>query len=165
MVWHTYQLNPRDFLEDCLRYGKLKFWRTGLPWAAVNACIDNDSFVFMATIQAISSFECSTGLSWNNIYDPELSISCPLCSKAHIVPWTEWNTPNAWSSTQGGIGPLNGEAKASGFADQNFTVTASCGITLDHDLLRTQKFRKDIEALRLDDVPLPGTILTLDGSY
>ena len=165
MVWHAYQLNPRDFLEDCIRYGKLKFWRTGFPWAAVNSCINNDNFEFMATNQAIGLFESKTGHSWNNIDDQNLCINCPSCSRPHTVPWTKWNSQTAWLSNPGNRGKLRGETEANGFADQKFMFTTPCGIVFDHDLLKTQKFRRDMEALLAKDVPMPGTILDIDGIY
>ena len=165
MVWHAYQLNPRDFLEDCIRYGKLKLWRTGFPWVAVDSCINNDNFDFMATKQAIGLFESKTGHSCNNIDDQNLCINCPSCSRPHTVPWTKWNSQTAWLSNPGNRGKLRGETEANGFADQKFMFTTPCGIVFDHDLLKTQKFRRDMEALLAKDVPMPGTILDIDGIY
>ena len=60
---------------------------------------------------------------------------------------------------------LTGETEANGFADQKFMFPACCGVIFDHDLLKTQKFRQDMEALLNNDVPMPGTILDLDGIY
>lgn len=40
MVWHSFMLNPRTYLEDCLRFGMMGLWKTGLPWKAVDAVID-----------------------------------------------------------------------------------------------------------------------------
>ena len=39
MVWHSFMLNPRSYLEDCLRFGLKNLWTTGMPWQAVNASI------------------------------------------------------------------------------------------------------------------------------
>ena len=66
MVWHAYQLNPRDFLEDCIRHGKMGFWRAGLPWSAIDACISNEMFEFEAPIEAVKNFVGATGLPWNS---------------------------------------------------------------------------------------------------
>ena len=30
MVWHSHMLNPRAYLEDCLRNGQMHMWRTAL---------------------------------------------------------------------------------------------------------------------------------------
>ena len=165
MVWHAYQLNPRNFFEDCIRYGKLKFWRTGLPWAAVNSCIENDNFDFMATEEAIQSFELQTGYPWNNIDQQDLIIKCPSCFKLHSVPWTGWNSTSAWVTHSGNMGKFAGEANAAGFADKRFHFWAPCGVEIDHELLKIKKFRHDIEALRWKDVPMPGTILNLEGMW
>ena len=135
-----------------------------MPWIAVNSCINNDNFEFMATNQAIGLFESKTGYSWNNIDDQNLCIDCPLCSKTHTVPWTKWNIQTAWMP-QPGNGKLRGETEANGFADQKFMFKAPCGIVFDHDLLKAQKFRQDMEALLTNDVPMPGTILDIDGIY
>lgn len=163
MVWHAYQLNPRDFFEDCLRYGKLKFWRTGLPWSAVNSCIENDTFEFMATNEAIQNFESRTGYPWNNIDQPDLSIACPGCSNFHSVPWSGWNSASAWVAHFGSATILAGEGSAIGFADKNFCFKGPCSVVMNHELLKIEKFRHDIEALRRMDISLPGTILNLEG--
>lgn len=66
-------------------------------------------------------------------------------------------------SSPGNRGKLRGETEANGFADQKFMFTAPCRIVFDHDLLKAQKFRQDMEALLTNDVPMPGTILDVDG--
>ena len=165
MVWHAYQLNPRDFLEDCLRYGKMKFWRTGLPWAAIDSCIDNDTFEFIPTAKAVRCFAKRSNCSWNSLDDlSEAQVKCPKCKKVHPVPWTEWSSKSAWVVAKyEATERLDGEILGHGFADRNFSFASPCGFTIDHETLRTQKFRKDIEALQYEDVPMPGTLLTLDG--
>ena len=53
---------------------------------------------------------------------------------------------------------------ARGFADKGFHYTCDgCKLTLTHDVLRTQKFRKDLQQLLLADVPMPGTVLDRNG--
>ena len=176
MVWHAYQLNPRDFLEDCTRYGVMKFWQTGLPWATVNACIDNDTFEFVTSSTAIQAFEAKTGNAWNSLDDPPtISLDCPQCRRKNSVKLTRWDLQFAWlESTSPAVRlatgtrvpyKLNGEIMPGGFADKTFEADCSCGLKLDHELFKTQKFRKDMEALRFNDVPMPGTILDLNGKH
>lgn len=164
-MWHAYQLNPRGFLEDCLRYGKMKFWRTGLPWEAINSCINNDTFQFTPSDRAISGFEKGTQFSWDSLHDScDTKVLCPMCSHFSSVPWTKWNTKSAWvTEAYEGKQRYRGEAIGCGFADKNFSFQCPCGTVLDHELLRTQKFRKDIEALCFSDAPMPGTLLSIDG--
>jgi len=166
MVWHAYQLNPRDFLEDCIRYGKLKFWRAGFPWAEVNACIDNETFEFTGSKDAIQNFEQMTGENWDSLGDDLLyQMRCPKCASTHAVPWTSWGKDSAWITPSGSRGKLAGELESAGLADKTFGVSVPCGIVFDHELLKTQKFRRDIVALRSRNIPLPGTILNIDGKY
>lgn len=163
MVWHAYQLNPRSFFEDCLRYGKMKFWRSGFPWAAIDPCIDNKTFEFNPGPEATRSFEHSTGCPIDScLGETDIDIKCPKCPKFHKVPWTEWNHQSAWLKDFDGS--LRGESQARGLADRNFGFLSPCDTVISHESLRTQKFRNDIEALRINDVPMPGTLLNLKGT-
>ena len=165
MVWHAYQLNPRNFLEDCIRYGKLQFWTTGFPWALVNDCIDNETFEFQGNHETRFNFEAMTGLPWNSLSDDQPhKIRCPQCASVHSLPWTLWGDEVAWITSSLDRKKLTGEFDANGYADKNFNIQASCGLEFDHELLKTQKFRSDMLALRSEDVPLPGTILDIEGN-
>lgn len=164
MIWHAYQLNPRDFFEDCLRLGKMKFWRLGLPWAAINSCINNETFEFISSNEAIKYFEGLTGCTWDSRFDPpEAQVKCPNCNRVHGVPWTEWDLKSSWEMKSYATN-LNGETEAKGFADKGFAYQSPCGTTIDHELLKTTKFRKDMEALRFHDIPMPGTLLDIKGT-
>lgn len=167
MVWHAYMLNPRDFLEDCLRQGKMKFWRAGLPWAVIDSCIDNHTFEYSAGDAAMKHFESRTGHKWNSLVDPPTAtIECPSCKGALNVPWTGWDAQDIWTKTKSVGAPESyGESVAAGFSDKNFETLCQCGLKIDHELLKVQKFRKDIEALRNLDVPMPGTLMAPTGWY
>ena len=165
MVWHAYMLNPRDFLEDCLRQGKMRFWRAGLPWAVINCCIDNNTFEFRASDLAIEHFEDQTGCRWDSLIDsPKATIDCPSCRRKLYVPRTGWDSQIAWTKTSPlKYAPFHGESEATGFSDKSFEVQCQCGIVTNHELLRVLKFRRDIRALRELDVPMPGTLLSETG--
>ena len=81
-------LNPRNYLEDCCRFGLPNLWATGLPWTAVNAAIDT-SFNYTVPEEAKAAFSERTGHAWNNIEDPlSKKISCPRCQQQLDIPWT-----------------------------------------------------------------------------
>lgn len=157
MVWHSYLLNPRDFLEDCLRYKKMNFWKNGLPRLTIDACIDNDSFEYSANLEAQSTFQRQTGLAWDSLNDATAKVvPCPNCKRELACPWT--TADEASFLNDGGMD------LACGFADKGFHYTCEgCKFGLTHDVLRTQKFRNDLQQLLLADVPMPGTILDRQG--
>jgi len=157
MVWHSYMLNPRCFFEDCIRSGKMDFWVTGLPWNVINACIDNSTFDYTLSDEAMRAFEGITGLAWDNLHDgPDKVITCPKCQMK--VDWL-WTTLQSYSTNSSEM-----DVYGVGYADRDFSVLcSSCGITITHDLLRVQKFRRDVQLLLKDDHPMPGTILSIEG--
>lgn len=157
MVWHSFMLNPRCYLEDCLRYNKIRSWRSGFPWDAINSCIDNATFEFTGTKQAQRLFAKDTGLSWDNLDDPLVAhIGCPKCKHQMSCPWTTSGSHPTWY--------INGGERGDGFADRNFRLQCpSCEQIFDHDVLRACKFRTDVERLMLKDAPMPGTVLKIDG--
>lgn len=158
MVWHAYMLNPRSFLTDCIRTGKMKIWGTGLPWKAINASIDNSTFEYNPGEEARQRFESLTGRSWNNLEDPPfVTLSCPRCRREVTARWTTCDARANWTIE------MPGEA-GTGYADPYFRAPCThCPLALDHDILRTQKFRNDVQELLLRDCPMPGTFLTLQG--
>ena len=159
MVWHSFHLNPRAFLEDCIRYGKTDFWRSGLPWAAIDSCIDNHHFTYTGSRFAMTSWTQKTGLSWNGLDDiDDAVVSCPKCRKDIGVPWTGYGRGgDVWKDKS--VHEL-----ASGFADKSMSFTCpSCICYISHDELRLSKFWRDVVALIEDDLPMPGTILNVTG--
>ena len=158
MVWHSYMLNPRRFLEDCIRNGRMAFWQTGLPWVAVDASIDNESFAYTCSKEARHHFETETGLSWENTnQSPAIQPKCPKCYKEVNLAWTSCTSGTHWKTETPG-------ESGSGYADKDFQEPcSSCSLVLDHEVLRSQKFRADVKALLMDDVPMPGTVLNIEG--
>ena len=61
MVWHSYMLNPRAYLEDCVRLGRMALWYTRMPWNAVAECINPSTFAFEAGAVAEGTFTRLTG--------------------------------------------------------------------------------------------------------
>lgn len=158
MVWHAYMLNPRNFFEDCIRYGKMQFWFTGMPWEAVDACIDEETFDYTPSAAARERFKQCTGLAWDSLDDPpHHTLQCPRCQRSVACPLTSCISEQQWHS------PHSGET-GNGFAEKHFNEACrSCNITLNHDLLKVTKFRRDLQLLLINDVPMPGTFLSIDG--
>ena len=156
MVWHSHMLNPRSFLEDCIRYGRMSTWRTGFPFEAVNDCINDRTLEYRVQGQAQMLFEQQLNLKWDNIHDPPTKdLQCPRCRKVKSIPWTE-----------GGIGDVlrEGFKKSTGYADASFgTICRSCILIIDHELLRVVKFRRDVAALLNKERPMPGSVFNING--
>lgn len=158
MVWHAHLLNPRDFLEDCIRYDRVPFWRTGLPLATIDPCINNDTLEYHPGDRAPTHFLATTGLPWNSLDDnSQLMLRCIGCCRPRHVAWTTASSVESWK------GPNPGECET-GFADANFaTVCKECQVPCDHEALRVYKFRFDCQMLLEKNLPMPGTILNLEG--
>ncbi|OJJ35484.1 hypothetical protein ASPWEDRAFT_511187 [Aspergillus wentii DTO 134E9] len=155
MVWHSHMLNPRAFLEDCIRYGKMSLWKSGFPWLAIDTCINN-RLEYQVIDVAKSFFKTTTGLEWDNTHDsPSKSVDCPSCEESVSVPWTAGGVcasiPQIFRSFHG-------------YADKNFSATCPhCQIQIDHELLKVAKFRRDVRLLLEKDLPMPGTFFNLRG--
>lgn len=156
IVLHSFMLNPRNFLEDCIRQTKMMLWHAGFPWTQVDACIDPETFIYTPTAASIATFEAGTSRSWDNLYDsPVKQVSCPGCDAILKCNWTDGNLgTNVDYAFEG----------CRGFADKEFRVACeSCNIHITHEMLRLKKFRHDIERLQNLNLPLPGTILSVKG--
>jgi len=157
MVLHSFMLNPRNFLEDCIRQNKMELWHAGFPWAEVDACIDSEAFTYIPQADSVASFKAVTSRAWDNLDEPPVrKISCPDCGSSMN-----------WAWTQGTFGSTirNAFEGGQGFADKNFFVhCSSCKSSITHENLRLSKLRRDIERLQELELPLPGTILSLKGT-
>lgn len=67
-------LNPRKYLEDCIRYGKMCVWGAGFPWELLDEQIDGTTFDYTATEEASRYFESQVGSSWDNLLDRSLPL-------------------------------------------------------------------------------------------
>lgn len=157
MVWHAYMLNPRVYLEDCLRLGKMSLWATGMPWEAINASIDDQTFDYTPGIFAQTHFEFKNSLSWDNLQDlPHKVICCPLCRTDLECLWVQ-PIPIGAPITE----PFR---DAMAYTDKKFEIKCpSCKLLINHEKLRAVKFLNDMERLINLNVPMPGTILSFQG--
>lgn len=156
MVWHSHMLNPRNFIEDCVRYGKHSLWKTGFPWDSINRSINDHILEYTVNVAAQQKFQQCTHIKWTNLHDPPVkSIVCPRCKTENTVPWT-----------QGGIGSQATEAfkDARGYADKGFLTSCTrCLFRIDHEQLKVAKFRRDLEDLLNHERPMPGSFINLNG--
>jgi hypothetical protein len=171
MVWHAYMLNPRAYLEDCIRSGRLTLWHTPLPWQAIADSIHAVYFTFDAGDEAQRAFEHTTTLPWANLAMPNTTrIKCPACNRSIDAPLTTCTE----KADMGGVSTYSGLsdrldrilASGTGYCDQNFTIDCpSCAPQqkIDHKRLRAAKFCNDVKLLVNHTVPMAGTILSRDG--
>ncbi|OHW90767.1 alpha-ketoglutarate-dependent sulfonate dioxygenase [Colletotrichum incanum] len=157
LVWHAHMLNPRLYLEDCLRYGHGALWAAGMPWPVINKAITGATFDYLISDTCIAQWKARTGLVWRNEDDPDTKqIRCPSCPKTVSVPWTTCGQPQDY---RGNKRPgIAGEGYADGHLNQ---TCPSCSVTITHESLRAAKFRNDIQASVTSDHAMPGTILDL----
>jgi Glycine-rich domain-containing protein-like len=156
MVWHAHMLNPRAFLEDCIRNAKLPLFAAGFPWEGIDSCIDNKNFDYAPGDASQEFFERRTGRSWDNLYDSMTkSLNCHRCRKMLPVPWTS------------GSMSLNLETafeSCSGYSDNDFSFRCPhCSLRIKQETLKVAKFREDVEELINNDRPMPGTIFNARG--
>lgn len=156
MVWHAHMLNPRDYLEDCIRTGRKDLWTTGMPWKLVSEAIDT-SFDYTVSEDCTAAWRAATGRSWDNTDDPlTKSLRCPACSEPHEIPWTTCSLPADSKDVRKGLPDLVG----SGYGDGDFSfICFRCSTTINRDYLEVAKFVKDVKALLAGNHPMPGTVL------
>ncbi|KFZ11634.1 hypothetical protein V501_04638 [Pseudogymnoascus sp. VKM F-4519 (FW-2642)] len=154
MVWHSFMLNPRNYLEDCMRFGLRDTWYAGMPWKAVNDSI-NDSFYYEVTDAAKTKWISSTSRPWSNLDEASVkSLKCPRCSTLQSIPWT--------TASMGESARHNWDMKyvGHGYAEGDLLATCPvCNLNITHDILRVTKFKRDAEDLLRSDYPMGGTIV------
>ena len=156
MVWHSHMLNPRKYLEDCIRHGKMHVWGADFPWELVDRHIDGDKFEYVPSEETPKSFEAQLGINWDNLLAPSTTtVECPKCSSMVIVDWTK-----------GQVGPCTNHlfSAFTGFADKDFRATChECQFSIDHDRLKVAKWRQDVRLLLEQDTPMPGCFYNIRG--
>ncbi|KAI9172315.1 hypothetical protein HJFPF1_01815 [Paramyrothecium foliicola] len=156
LVWHAHLLNPRFYLEDCLRFGHRSIWAAGLPWHHINAAID-EQFNFSVDEACIQNWTARTGKNWLNAEDSlDKETPCFGCGAILNIPWTTCGLPRDYT------GDKRPGLAGQGYGDGQLNfVCDKCGLKLTHDSHRVYKFRTDVQALVAQGRALPGTILDL----
>jgi hypothetical protein len=134
----------------------MDFYATPLPWSAIDKCIDIVTFEYKSSEQAAYNFVAATGLNWDNIHDSSAKkLVCPKCTSTIEVPWSDGSM---WDSSSETMTP------GIGYADPGFTGACSnCETILTHDYLRVRKLQNDVQMLLRADLPMPGTVLNIEG--
>jgi len=155
MVWQAYMLSPRNFLEDCIRFGKMDFWATGMPWDVLDACF-KEGAIYEPGDAAKMLFEERMGHEWDNLMDPPaIKLTCPKDEKILNCQWTT----SDFSTTRNM--DLEERLLGRGYADKEFRITCQwCETTVTHESLRLQRFKNDGHDLVLNNYAMPGTILS-----
>ena len=121
MVWHTFTLNPRDYLSDCIRFGKQALWTTGFPWHEINSCINDETFEYETSKESREIFERCTNKPYNALDMPsEIDMKCPKCARLMVCPLTTCHYASDWENVTPFMKP--GEY-GHGFADKMFYST------------------------------------------
>ncbi|EEH36316.2 hypothetical protein PAAG_06734 [Paracoccidioides lutzii Pb01] len=128
----------------------MSFWSTGLPWQAVDFCINDRTFDYFPTDEAVTNFRTQMDLQWDDTNDsPSKVFTCPQCQGQVMIPWQEQHPQ---------IGSLARPFEhGSGFTDKTLrTMCIHCRVTITHEKFRIAKFRHDV-------LLMPGTILSRNG--
>uniref|UniRef100_A0A060TB63 ARAD1B05786p n=1 Tax=Blastobotrys adeninivorans TaxID=409370 RepID=A0A060TB63_BLAAD len=162
MVWHAYMLNPRTYLEDCMRFGLGSLWTSDMPWGLLNEALtaqyDNKSgmlYGYDPGNHAKANFEKSTGLSWDPLSNgpPYKDLVCPACGTKNPCPWL--------SIVEVGKGVATIGTRS--YSANNLIYPCSkCGYNFTHDKLRLRQFLVDLNDNRTRYIPMPGTLLDLE---
>ncbi|EPE09100.1 alpha-ketoglutarate-dependent sulfonate dioxygenase [Ophiostoma piceae UAMH 11346] len=162
MVLHAHMLNPRDFLEDCMRHGVPGLWAAGFPWALVNECISSGDFAYSVPDATKAQWTAQHSLAWDNIDDsPTKTLACPACQAAVFVPWT---TVGADADIRRGypVYEMAEQLNGTGYGDAGFSLSCpTCTVAITPQVLSVAKFKKDAWDLLQKNIPLPGTVLEL----
>jgi hypothetical protein len=99
MVLHAHMLNPRAFLEDCIRFGHRALWLSGMPWRLVNAAINNE-FAYNPADLAKARWVAETSRQWDNTADEMVKrMKCPACNAHLEIPWTTCGLGETYKGT------------------------------------------------------------------
>lgn len=142
MVWHTHMLNPRAFLEDCMRHRITTFWNNGIPWALIDKAIDNNTFTYNVSDACKRFWSRKTNRAWENEDDPmEKTLRCPnlKCFKMINIPWTTCQLPTSYVDDEST--PIDFDGTGYG-EDLNFSCQ-HCGAPINTDILTFFRFNVD----------------------
>uniref|UniRef100_A0A060T7E2 ARAD1C21032p n=1 Tax=Blastobotrys adeninivorans TaxID=409370 RepID=A0A060T7E2_BLAAD len=161
MIWHAYMLNPRTYLEDCMRFGLGSVWAAEMPWADLNWAIQVDSsekglwYRYDPGEGARKKFEMSAQIPWdpNSTENPIKDVKCYSCGTINACPWLSLRI-----ETDGGV-----VVNTDSFSTSDMTYTCrGCGSLFTHDKLRLYQFVHDLGLFLTQGVPMPGTTLDVE---
>ncbi|KAL8243590.1 hypothetical protein R6Q59_009848 [Mikania micrantha] len=165
MVWHSFLLSPRRYLEDCLLQGMMQLWHTKFPWDAIDTCIDFETGRYDPGDVARSNFQQSVRPWSNEADDCRLLMGCVKCSAILEVECTEAAEKvkaykDVWIANNSAGIPPDLSVAWKGWADQSFLVSCSqCKTQITRDVLCAYKFIKDLGDYRKKS-PVTADLLT-----
>ncbi|ETN37885.1 uncharacterized protein HMPREF1541_07508 [Cyphellophora europaea CBS 101466] len=152
MVLHSHMLNPRDFLQDCLRYRLLSLWKAGFPWDYIGFNVDPDTFKYKPPQACLDRYQECFSAKWDNVEEGSpATVICPNCAMSIEIPWTDLYAGGSARREKGNM-------------HLSFNMScACCRQSITQQELVMARFREDLLDLRkLSDV-MPGTLLTGNG--
>lgn len=152
MVFHSYMLNPRAFLQDCLRYSMLGVWKAGFPWQYVERHLSPQSLNFEPPQTCTDAYERVYQEQWHNPgHGTTATLTCPGCGHEVSTSLLE-------------IYDLDEAGQEKGNLRLPIHATCSdCHQRLTQDSLVMARLRDDLRLLQGRQVPLPGTLLSAEG--
>ena len=145
-------LNPRCYLEDCVRQGKRGLWYHGMPWQLIINVMDKSCY-YNPSDDVRGNFTTATHRPWDNKEDQIVkNIKCPICQTHMSIPWT------TASAEENAAEPPSLMGYGWGDSELNFAC-GSCGFAVDKKLLSVAKFVQDTKNLLSDNMPMPGTVI------
>nr|POE65285.1 glycine-rich domain-containing protein 2 [Quercus suber] len=169
MVWHSYMLNPRAYLEDCLRLGRMTMWHTRMQWSAIAPCVNSETFQYEVDDAAQSHFTSMTGRPWKNVAESDsILLNCPDCLAETEIRWTTCPVPieRHTATTFKAISEILDRklSEGAGFCDKDLLADCpSCDNRITHESLKAGKFLRDVDSLLERRLPMGGTILGMWG--
>ncbi|KAI0160700.1 hypothetical protein GGR57DRAFT_390743 [Xylariaceae sp. FL1272] len=159
MIWHAHMLNPRAYLEDCIRHGVRNLWHVGIPWQLVNNAIDS-KFNYIATLDQKAEWEETSRRKWDNPDDP-MSKALPNCNHCNRTNFALWTTCGRAEDATSRSKPSD-EVVGHGYGDADFQHKCEgCSKVLTRDFLEVSRFKMDVQKLLVYHRPMPGTILDI----
>jgi len=147
MVWHAYMLNPRAYLEDCLRFGRLRLWHTRFPWQAAAEFVNSETFAYKPGQGAKGTFEHMTSIPYDNLsMKGERVVECPACYAVNRALWTTCvsdSPKSSFESLADGEAIIDGMlASGHGYCDKGLELNCLfCSKAITHERLAARRYQ------------------------
>jgi hypothetical protein len=152
MVLHSYMLNPHDFLQDCLRMGRISLWKPGFPFHLISKFLNQTTLLYEPPDSVRQKFEKRSSTIWSYTEPYETTkILCPGCPETISVAWKALYPKNASEMQKGSIFlPVDSDCP-------------KCQCRITQDSVSKARLRKDLGILQKEGIVMPGTLLSKHG--
>jgi Glycine-rich domain-containing protein-like len=152
MILHSYMLNPHNFLQDCLRLGRVSLWKSGFPFHLISKCLSQTTLLYELAESARQEFEKRTSVTWSYTEpDDTTNISCPGCCNTYSIAWTELYPANPSEMQKGNI-----------FLPFRMDCPG-CDCRITQDSVSKSRLKYDLELLEKESIVMPGILLSNNG--